>query len=79
MRSIVKSIGHGLFAAGLLLIAAYFLGAYFKGGDALREALNPLYPANYLALVPIIPGAILLWLGKLIGDRQQLSATDRPG
>jgi hypothetical protein len=41
MGSIIKSIGHGLLAAGILLIVIYVLGAYLRGREAFRDALDP--------------------------------------
>ena len=73
MRRIIKSIGHGLLAAGGVLIAIYFVGVYLKGGDALHDALNPLVLGNYLALVPLLPGALLLQLGDYIAARRRSS------
>jgi hypothetical protein len=64
MRSIVKSVGHGLLAAGILLIVAYLFGCYLKGHEALSDALNPLAVKTYLALLPLAPGSLLLWLGS---------------
>jgi hypothetical protein len=62
--SIVKSIGHGLLAAGILLLVIYLFGCYVKGLEALRDALNPLVPKTYLALLLLVPGSLLLWLGN---------------
>lgn len=62
MSNIIKSIGHGLWAAGALLIAIYYLGAYLKGVDALRDALNPFSARSYLVLIALAPGAMLVWL-----------------
>lgn len=71
MCRIIKAIGHGLFAAGLLLVIVYFLGAYLKGSDAFRDALNPVGFQAYLALVPLAPGAFLLWLAGYIPVRHR--------
>jgi hypothetical protein len=57
MIKLVKSIGHGLLAAGAFLIAVYFVGLYVKGSDTLRDALDPLYSKNYLVLLALVPGA----------------------
>lgn len=70
MSNIIKSIGHGLLAAGVLLIAVHFAGMYLKGSEALRDALDPLALRNYLALAPLVPGAFFLWLSNYIGRRQ---------
>jgi hypothetical protein len=59
---LVKSIGHGLLAAGAFLIVIYFVGIYVKGSEALRDALDPLSPKNYLVLFALVPGALMLWL-----------------
>ena len=69
MSGIIKSIGRGLFSAGLLLVVVFFLGAYLKGIDAFRDALNPFVFGTYLALLPLAPGAFLLWLADYIADR----------
>jgi hypothetical protein len=65
MGNIIKSVGHGLLAAGILLTGVYFVAVYVKGTDALRGALDPLTLKNYLALAPLIPGALLLAKGWL--------------
>ena len=67
MSGIIKSTGYGLFAAGVLLTGAYFFGAYLKGSTAFNEAMNPLMIRNYLALAPMAPGALLIWLADRIG------------
>jgi hypothetical protein len=61
MGSIIKSIGHGLLAAGILLIVIYGLVAYLRGREALRD----------LALLPLAPGLLLLWLGDLFAARRR--------
>jgi hypothetical protein len=81
MSWIFKSVGQGLLAAGIVLIALYFVAAYLKGSDALRDALDPLSSKNYLALAPLVPGALLLWLSDFVAarrrrpPREDLSAT----
>ena len=64
MSKIIKPIGHGLFAAGVLLVALCFFGAYLRGPEAFRNALDPFSDKTYLALLPLIPGVLLLWLGE---------------
>jgi hypothetical protein len=77
MSKLVKSIGHGLLAAGAFLIVSYFVGVYVKGSDALRDALDPLASKNYLVLMPLVPGALLLWLGDYIAaHRRRTSPAD---
>ena len=71
MGKIIKSIGHGLLATGILLTVIYFVGVYVKGADALRDALDPLAFGNYLALAPLMPGALLLWLSDYIAARRR--------
>ena len=46
-----------------------FRFAYLKGIDAFRDALNPFVFGTYLALLPLAPGAFLLWLADYIADR----------
>ena len=70
MSKIIKSVGYGLFAAGVLMSVLYFWGAYLKGGDALLDAIYPLTLRNYLALSPLLPGACLLWLTHRIAARK---------
>jgi hypothetical protein len=72
----IKSIGHGLLAAGVFLIAIYFVGVYVKGSDALRDALDPLALRNYLVLMPLVPGAFILWLGDYIDARRRRTSSD---
>jgi len=69
MSSIIKSIGHGLLAAGLLFLVIYLFGCYLKGLEALRDAVNPLAPKSYLALLPLMPGSLLLWVGNRLSTR----------
>jgi hypothetical protein len=75
MSKIVKPIGHGLLAAGVLLIVLYFIGVYLRGPEAFRDALDPLAAKTYLALLPLTPGVFLLWLSdrlsawRLYGDQ----------
>ena len=72
MRSIIKSIGHGLLAAGILLIVLYvFFGAYLRGREAFRDALDPMAMKTYLTLLPLAPGLLLLWLGDLLAARRR--------
>jgi hypothetical protein len=79
MRRAIKSAGYGLLSAGLVLIVVYFLAAYLRGSDALREALNPLNPLNYLAVAPILPGAIVIWLADALASRRRLPVVLRQG
>jgi hypothetical protein len=62
MSRIIKPIGQGLLAAGVLLVALYFFGAYLRGPEALRDALDPFSAKTYLALLPLLPGVFLLCL-----------------
>ena len=71
MNKLIKSIGHGLLAAGVFLIAIYFVGVYVKGSDALRDALDPLASRNYLVLMPLVPGALLLWLSDYMAAHRR--------
>ncbi len=71
MGSIIKSIGHGLLAAGILLIVIYGLGAYLRGREAFRDALDPTAMKTYLTLLPLAPGLLLLWLGDLLAARRR--------
>jgi hypothetical protein len=71
MGNIVKSIGHGLLAAGILLIVLYVFGAYLRGREAFRDALDPVAMKTYLALVPLVPGLLLLWLGDRLATRRR--------
>ena len=69
MSSMVKPIGHGLFLAGLVLISLYLLGLYVRGSDALSDALDPLSIKTYLVLLPLTPGALLLWWADYTSHR----------
>ncbi len=69
--SIIKSIGHGLLAAGILLIVIYVLGTYLRGREAFRDALDPTAMKTYLTLLPLAPGLLLLWLGDLLAARRR--------
>jgi hypothetical protein len=64
MQKFVHSVGHGLFAAGFVLIITYFFGVSLKGSEALREALNPFAIRTYVALLPLVPGALLVWVAR---------------
>jgi hypothetical protein len=66
----VESIGHGLVAAGLVLLALLFLGAYLRAGlEGLVDAVNPWVPGNYLSLLAVVPGLTLIWLGRKMSAR----------
>ena len=65
MGSIIKSIGHGLLAAGVFLIVMHGFGAYLRGREAFRDALDPTAVKTYLTLLPLAPGFLLLWLVRL--------------
>lgn len=71
MGSIIKSIGHGLLAAGILLIVIYVLGTYLRGREAFRDALDPTAMKTYLTLLPLAPGLLLLWLSDLLAARRR--------
>ena len=77
MGKIIKSIGHGLLAAGILLVAIYFAGLYLKGNNALFDALNPLAMGNYLALAPLAPARSWFgWVTTLRPGVAGISTTD---
>ena len=71
MANVVKSAGHGMLAASALLIVVYFFGVYLKGPEALRDALDPFAVKTYLALIPLVPGALLLGLSGHIAARRR--------
>jgi hypothetical protein len=71
MGNIVKSIGHGLLAAGILLIILYVFGAYLRGSEAFRDALDPATMKTYLTLLPLMPGLLMLWLGDRLTTRRR--------
>jgi hypothetical protein len=71
MGNIVKSIGHGLLAAGIVLIAIYALGLYLRDRDTFRDVLDPTAIRTYLVLLPLVPGLLLLWLGDHIATRRR--------
>ena len=57
MSGMLKAIGRGLFAAGLLLLFLYFVGLHLTGLDALQDALYPFAVKTYLPLLLLAPGA----------------------
>ena len=69
----VKAIGRGLYAAGLLLLLLYFVGLHLTGFDALRDALYPFAVKTYLPLLLLAPGAFLLWLAEHGGGWRRLT------
>jgi hypothetical protein len=69
VRSIIKSIGRGLLAAGILLVLGYAFCCYLIGPEVLRDALNPLALKTYLVLLPLAPGSLLVWLGNNLRGR----------
>jgi hypothetical protein len=71
MSNIIRSGAHGLLAAGVLLIVVYFLGVSLKGPDAIRDALDPLALRTYLAVLPLLPGALLLWLADYLASHRR--------
>lgn len=70
MVRFLKSAGHGMLAAGALLIAVYFFGAYLKGPQALRDAFDPLTLRSYFVILPLWPGVFLLWLADQLATRR---------
>ena len=68
MVKILKSAGHGLLAAGILLIAVYMYGIYLRGPEAFYDALNPFALKTYFTLLPLGPGALLLWLSDQLSS-----------
>ena len=69
MSSIIKSVGHGLLAAGIILVLGYAFGCYLIGPEVLRDAFNPVAPKTYLALLPLASGSLLVWLSKNLRGR----------
>ena len=72
MCVMLKAIGRGLLLVGLVLIFLYFVGISLRGSEALSNALDPHTISNYLVLLPIIPGAFLIWLAHYTGRRRHL-------
>jgi hypothetical protein len=64
MSSIIKSIGHGLLAAGILLALGYAFCCYLIAPELLHDAFNPLAPKTYLVLLPLASGSLLVWLSN---------------
>jgi hypothetical protein len=73
MANVIKSVGHGLCAAAVVLLAIYFLAAYLRGPDALYEAINPLAAKTYLVLLAMVPGTVCIWLGHYLSARRRRS------
>ena len=71
MCKIIKSIGHGLLAAGVLLVIINFVGVSLRGREALGDAVDPFAIRTYLTLRPLMPGAFLLWLGGQCAERRR--------
>jgi hypothetical protein len=71
MANVVRSIGHGLSAAGIFLLCIYFLTAYLAGHGALYEALNPFGPKAYFAFFAMMPGAFCIWLAHYLSARRR--------
>jgi hypothetical protein len=71
MVKVIRSIGHGLCAAGATLLVIYFLAVRLKGLDALYEALNPFAPRTYLVLSALMPGAFCILLANHLSSRRR--------
>ena len=72
MERILRSVGHGLLAAGVFLLAIYLLAISLKGPDALYPALDLLRLSTYLSiLLPIMPGTFLIWLSDRLSARKR--------
>jgi len=71
MVKVIRSVGHGLSAAGATLLVIYFLAVRLKGLDALYEAVNPLAPRTYLVFSAMMPGAFCLWLANHLSSRRR--------
>jgi hypothetical protein len=77
MANVVRSIGHGLSAAGIFLLCIYFLTAYLAGHGALYEALNPFAPKAYFAFFAMMPGGFCIWLAHYLSGRRRRSGSTK--
>jgi hypothetical protein len=73
MTKTIRSNGHGLCAAGVVLVGMYFLALSLKGVAALHDALDPFTVRNYLVLALLVPGALVLWMCDFIAARRRKS------
>ena len=73
MTKTIRSIGHGLSAAGVVLVGMYFVALSLKGSAALHDALDPFTVRNCLVLAPLVPGALVLWMCDYIAARRRKS------
>ena len=72
MSRLIRAMGHGLLAAGGVLIFLLFAGAYLKGPETFRDALDPFAIGTYLTLLPLVPGTLLIWLADLMSARRRV-------
>jgi len=79
VSKIIGAVAHGLLAAGGLLILFHFIGAYLRGPEAFRDALDPFAAKTYLALLPLAPGALVLWLANKLAARAETRAAGAQG
>lgn len=71
MVRVLRSAGHGLLAAVVLLVSVYLIGMFLKAPETFYDALNPLAVKTYLLLLPLTPGAFLLWMSDHLSLRHR--------
>lgn len=64
----LKAFGYGLFASGVAVVIVAYLTVYAREGMAgLQLALDPFAPMSYLCVAAVVPGALTIWLARLLG------------
>jgi hypothetical protein len=70
MAKHLTSVGYGLLAAGVVLVALIYVGIYVRDGfDGLADAMRPWRARNYLITLAVAPGFILVWLGRKVSGQ----------
>jgi hypothetical protein len=65
MSKLFKAVGYGLLAGGLVIVLLEYVGVSMtEGPGGLQDGLNPFTWRNYLTLLPLAPGAVLIWLSS---------------
>jgi hypothetical protein len=70
-RPLVKAVGYGLLAGGIVIVAGEYFGVYLTGGlGDFQEALNPSSLHNIARLYPLMPGPVVIWLANSMNSKQ---------
>jgi hypothetical protein len=65
MSKLFKAVGYGLLVGGLVIVPLEYVGVSMtEGPGGFQDRLNPFTLRNYMTLLPLAPGAVLIWLSS---------------